>query len=50
MEQTQQMYEKKNNLIYPCMYDNDDLSDENLGNFEFLKHKEEHKSEPEERC
>ena len=45
----QELYEKKYSLQYPCIYDIEDVTEENLGNFEFAKHKEEHR-EPEERC
>ena len=40
LQKTQELYERKYNLVYPCIYDLADVNEENLGNFELTKHKE----------
>jgi hypothetical protein len=37
---TQELYEKKYDLVYPCLFEIEDVKDENMGTFELNKHKE----------
>lgn len=50
MLKTQELYEKKYSLQYPCIYDIADVTNDKLGTFELATHNEQHKKEPEERC
>ena len=40
MQKTQELYEKKYSLQYPCIYDIADVTDDKLGNFELATHNE----------